>query len=259
MFTKTVSDKQLAANRANAAKSTGPRTPEGKSRSAQNSRKHGFTAANFAVVGLEEIDAVAKLRDDLVEFHQPINSQELFAVERIALAQNALLRASTLETGMFASCMKEAFSRDEPVQVTGPVDTLATLTTPTGDLDVAKAQSRASALAEGLCLKTGKSNIFALVLRYQAQTERMYRRAVEELERLKALREEVPNEPAMEAQPEEKEPLPETNQPQIPSPDTALRAAGPSTVTEWARSGGSRISRSTREDPNNWPDLFEPA
>src|SRR5579864_814594 len=43
-----ISEEQLAANRANAAKSTGPRTPEGKARSARNSRAHGFTASTFA-------------------------------------------------------------------------------------------------------------------------------------------------------------------------------------------------------------------
>ena len=61
---KPVSNRQLAANRANAAQSTGPRSPEGKSRSAQNSRKHGFTASTFAVVRLEDIDEVAHLRQD---------------------------------------------------------------------------------------------------------------------------------------------------------------------------------------------------
>ena len=80
---KPLTDKQLAANRANAAQSTGPRSPEGKSRSAQNSRKHGFTASTFAVVRLEELDEVARLREDLIAVYQPVNSQELFAVERI--------------------------------------------------------------------------------------------------------------------------------------------------------------------------------
>ena len=90
----TVSPEQLAANRANAAKSTGPRTPEGKTRSAQNARRHGFTAFSYAVVRLEDLNEVANLKDDLVAFYQPVNSQELFAVERIALAQQALLRAA---------------------------------------------------------------------------------------------------------------------------------------------------------------------
>jgi uncharacterized protein (DUF433 family) len=51
---KPISEKQLA-NRANAVHSTGPRTPEGKARSAQNSRQHGFTASHFDVVRLEDL------------------------------------------------------------------------------------------------------------------------------------------------------------------------------------------------------------
>ena len=37
-----LSEKRLAANRANAKKSTGPRTPEGKKRSSKNALKHGI-------------------------------------------------------------------------------------------------------------------------------------------------------------------------------------------------------------------------
>ena len=84
---KLVSPGRLAANRANAAHSTGPRSPQGKARSAQNARKHGFTAANFAVVSPEDLHAVANLKADLVSFYRPVNSQELFALESIALAQ----------------------------------------------------------------------------------------------------------------------------------------------------------------------------
>src|SRR5271157_1013558 len=91
----TVSPDQLAANRANADRSTGPTTPEGKLRSSQNARKHGFTATSFAVVHLEDLNEVANLREDLVALYHPVNSQELFAVERIALAQQAILRAAS--------------------------------------------------------------------------------------------------------------------------------------------------------------------
>ena len=137
------SPQQIAANRANAAKSTGPRSPEGKARSAQNARKHGFAAANYTVVRLEDAQEVANLRDDAVALYQPVNSQEMYAVERIALTQQALLRAARLE-------------------------------------------ERVSA----------QSNAFTLYLRYSAQAERQYRRAIEEFERLKALRPELPNEPS---------------------------------------------------------------
>src|ERR1051326_90188 len=94
---KPVSEKQLAANRANAARPTGPSTPEGKARSAQNSRKRGSPAPPFAVVRLEELQEIDHLRADLLAVYQPVNSQELFAIERIALAQQALLRAARLD------------------------------------------------------------------------------------------------------------------------------------------------------------------
>jgi hypothetical protein len=197
---ESVSPQQLAANRANAAKSTGPKSSEGKARSAQNARKHGFTAANFAVVKLEDIEAVARLKDDLIAVYQPVNSQELFAIERIALAQNALIHASTLEAGILTSCMNESAGHGD-FRNTWLNDCLV------GDLHVHEGQRTAFSFAEGLYLKMRNSNIFPLILRYQSQAERMYRRAIEDLDRLRALREDLPNEPET---PEPEETKPET-------------------------------------------------
>ena len=42
---------QIAANRLNAEKSTGPRTPEGKEKAAQNSLKHGLFAREGVIRG----------------------------------------------------------------------------------------------------------------------------------------------------------------------------------------------------------------
>ena len=194
-----VSDEQLAANRANAAKSTGPRTPEGKARCAQNARKHGFAAANFTVVRYEEIAEVDNLKADAVATYRPGNSQELFAVERIALAQQSILRASRLEASLLTACLSQCLdSRSNPVVF---MDSVLT-----GDVEVTHAQNRNYVLGESFLRSTGKSNAWTLFLRYQAQAERLYRRAIAEFERLKALREELPNEPISDPQPEETEP-----------------------------------------------------
>jgi hypothetical protein len=75
---KNMSPQQLAANRANAARSTGPRTAQGKAASSRNARKHGFTATAFHVVRLEDLDEIANLRADLVAAYKPVNSEELF-------------------------------------------------------------------------------------------------------------------------------------------------------------------------------------
>jgi hypothetical protein len=194
---RLVSPKRLAANRANAAKSTGPRTPQGKAHSSQNARKHIFTGSTFAVVRLEDLQEIARLRDDLIAVYQPVNSQELFALERVALAQHAILRGARLESGYFTTCLDTSFdSGGEPIRLMNP--TIAG----DGDIEVTRAQNRNYLLGDGFHRMARESNSFSLLLRYQAQAERHYRRAIEEFDRLKALRNELPNEPIIEAPPE---------------------------------------------------------
>ena len=175
-----VSPEQFAANRANAASSTGPRTPEGKSRSAQNARKHGFAAAAYTVLRIEDANDVADLRADLVEFYQPANSQELFAIERIALAQHAILRIARLETGLLTSCFNQSLALpDSPVVQIRPAllyNTEFTLT-----------QKHNFLLAGGFQHSAAQSNALSLCLRYAAQAERQYRRAVEDFDRIRSL------------------------------------------------------------------------
>jgi hypothetical protein len=203
-----VSQEQLNANRLNARKSTGPRTPQGKVRSAQNSRKHGFTASTFVVIRLEDLQEVAHLQADLASVYQPVNSQELFALERMALAQQAILRAARLEAGLFTTCLNESLDSSG-----NSIIPMSRELAGDGDIEITQAQNRNYALAEGFHRMARQSNSWSLLLRYQAQAERHYRRAIEEFERLKALRpglsdqppEELPNEPIFEPQPEPNE------------------------------------------------------
>jgi len=192
------SDKQLAANRANAAKSTGPRTPEGKARSARNACTHGFTASSFAVVRLEELDEIARLKQDAVAVYQPVNAQEMFALEQMALAQQNMFRVARLESGLFTNCLDNYLNSDVPLSPMSPFLT--------ADIRITRAQNRNYALADGFDRMVKQGNSFALLVRYKAQAERLYRRAVEDFNRLKALRHELPNEAISDLQPEENEP-----------------------------------------------------
>jgi flagellar biosynthesis GTPase FlhF len=170
--------KQLAANRANAANSTGPKSPEGKARSARNSVKHGFTASTFAVVRLEDFQEIALLKSDLASVYQPVNSQELLALERMALAQQAILHAARLESGLFTTCLNETLDNNDR-----PFTPMSQELAGDGDIEITRAQNRNYLLAEGFLRIIRQSNGWTVFLRYQAQAERRYRCALlDELE-----------------------------------------------------------------------------
>ena len=68
-------------------------------------------------------------------------------------------------------------------------------------VEVGRTQNRNFLLAEGLKRLTAHSNVFNLCMRYSAQADRQYRRAIEDFDRLKALRPELPNETSMTVAP----------------------------------------------------------
>ena len=209
-------DKQTAANRINAQKSTGPRSAAGKTQSAQNARKHRFCSSNFAVAHLEDLDEIVELRQDLLDLYHPANSQELWAVERIALCQMSLIRASRLEAGLFTTCLDQALGSDGQ-----PIHPMNQQMAGLGNSEITFGQEHNFSIAESFHRLTQKPHTWALFLRYQAQAERNYHRAIQEFERLRALRPElepvepgeaefaeIPNEPNSSPQPEATEPDP---------------------------------------------------
>jgi len=196
---RPASPAMLAANRANAALSTGPRTPEGKATSARNALRHGFATSSFAVIRLEDLQEIASLKADLFAVYQPANSQEAFALERMAVGQQTMRRAARLEAGLFTNCLNESLDIANDVPFLPMNQTLAG----DGDIEVTRAQNRNFLLAQGFHHLSRQSNSWSLLLRYQAQAERLYRRAVEEFDRLKALRDELPNEPIPDPEPEQ--------------------------------------------------------
>ena len=105
------SNKQLYANRANATKSTGPRSQAGKGRSRLNSRKHGLTAAHGLiardiVIGDEDPEDFERLRMGLQADLEPSSTIALELVDRLAGLFWRLRRISMLE-GALLDTMQE--------------------------------------------------------------------------------------------------------------------------------------------------------
>ncbi len=75
---------QIAANRRNAQKSTGPRTAEGKAVSSHNATRHGVLSENVAVSG-DDADVFRNLRSGLMTEFDPQSEMESLFVERIAI------------------------------------------------------------------------------------------------------------------------------------------------------------------------------
>jgi hypothetical protein len=78
-----ISEARLAANRANAEKSTGPKSQEGRARSSRNSFKHGLYSKQLVLPG-EDPAELDQLKADLFTQHQPINSAEELLVNEMA-------------------------------------------------------------------------------------------------------------------------------------------------------------------------------
>jgi hypothetical protein len=76
-------DRQIAANRLNAQRSTGPRTSEGKAISSQNARRHGILSEQ-STSSNEDANLFDDLLDSLVGEFAPSKPLEILLVERLA-------------------------------------------------------------------------------------------------------------------------------------------------------------------------------
>src|SRR5947208_3449053 len=99
---------QIDANRRNALKSTGPKTPEGKATVSMNSLRHGLRARTVVLPG-ENHEEFNQLCDDLEHEWQPKSRTAQFYLEQMAVSQWKLTRMEVAEAGIF----KESLSAKE--------------------------------------------------------------------------------------------------------------------------------------------------
>jgi len=92
--------RQIQANRLNAERSTGPRTPEGKAVSSQNALKSGLDAESQFVIG-EDRDQFAELQHEYIARFQPLTPEERFQVDTLIRNEWTLRRLFRAEAHLW--------------------------------------------------------------------------------------------------------------------------------------------------------------
>lgn len=98
---RSTSDAQYAANRANAKKSTGPTSSEGKAKSCLNAVKTGLTGQTVLLAS-DDAQAYQAHLDRHFSRYAPIGDEEHTLVQFIADTEFRLLRIAPLEAGIYA-------------------------------------------------------------------------------------------------------------------------------------------------------------
>jgi len=101
------SEARLAANRANALKSTGPRTAEGKERSRGNSYKHGLTGAGV-VVATEDAEAIRRRSEGFQADFRPRTDSGRCLVGRAAMLSIRMERCVVQEAAAISERVRNA-------------------------------------------------------------------------------------------------------------------------------------------------------
>jgi hypothetical protein len=156
------SEKQFEANRQNAQKSTGPKTPEGRAAVRLNGVKHGLTAETIVLKGENQAD-YTNLLDSLEAEHDPATPTEEALVVQLAMATWRLRRLYHVEGGYYAYKMKDT-------------------------ADYAKGLKLTEAERMGF-VAYASNETMGLLNRQEARLERTFYRALHELQRLRKERE----------------------------------------------------------------------
>jgi hypothetical protein len=151
-------EKQFAANRQNAQKSTGPKTPEGRAAIRLNGVKHGLTAETIVLKGESQAD-FTNLMDSYGAEHAPTTPTEEALVVQLGLAAWRLRRLYLQEAGFYAFQSKDTADNTEFLEL-----------------------NQAERMGY-ICFISEKT--LAMFNRQEARLERTFYRALHELQRLR--------------------------------------------------------------------------
>ena len=200
------SNRKAEANRRNAQKSTGPKTPGGKAAVRLNALKHGLLSREVLLPGEDE-EALRELGERLRAELQPVGELEDLLVDRIVAAYWRIRRLVRVEAGIFAWELYEQFAERAKheaqtyVRTETSWDDLIDIGTTTitdkrkhrealerAEEMRVKQNAEAATLGRTFARDADKANAFSKLSRYETTIERQLYRALHELDRRQAAR-----------------------------------------------------------------------
>jgi len=196
-MTKSISQKQLQANRRNALKSTGPKTAEGKAIVARNAMTNGLRAQNVLIEGESE-EEFEQFREAMVAYYEQVEVLEESLVAKIIVGFWRQWRASRIENEiMYCLAEEPAESKESSL----PFRMVITKTYEGGRHEVEEAGGsppedepkrveprRRRTLGEAVIAGLEGAGILNKFIRYEAHIDRMLSRSIRELERVQEKR-----------------------------------------------------------------------
>jgi hypothetical protein len=177
---------QINANRINAQKSTGPKSPEGKAKSRRNALQHGLTAKTCMLADEDPNDLLDMIAE-ISEKFDPQDTDEDFLIERMAKARLRYNRIMPLEASIFNLRLVVDKAPDPLVE----------------------AQGLSCQRAWAYMRDANGGNALSKLSRYETALLREYDRSRHELEKLQKIRAAKPT-PAPIVEKLRKEPDPQT-------------------------------------------------
>jgi len=177
------SEAQIAANRANAARSTGPRTVEGKARVALNGLKHGMLSVSL-LPGESNAEFLA-FHQTYLDLCQPANAIQSFLVARMVLAAWRLNRLASLEARIVSAHHSTAIGN---ANLTHSLRALLRSNQPADPDGEPESEPESPAIppdpvADAYIRDGERGDSISKLARYQTSLERSYYRALHDLER----------------------------------------------------------------------------
>jgi hypothetical protein len=170
------------ASRRAARNSTGPRTAEGKARSAQNAVRHGFTSRTPFLLPNERQDAWAEHLNHYSAHLRPADIIECDLVKDLAWARWRLNRYSAVEAGVLTLRMADQQNLHDPDWTPPPGSSI---------------HPEYLRISRAVLAESGPNGAMELLSRYHARINRDYHRALSTLRSIRQNPIPIPNFPVI--------------------------------------------------------------